>query len=977
MLLNVHSYYSLRYGTIPAKELPSLARENGWNKLILTDINNTSAVPEFVKACNEIEIDSAAGIEFRDKNHKLLYIGLAKNGAGFKQLNHFLSEHLLEKNPLPLSPPVLENTIFITPFSLDRTINKENEYFGISPNQISKAKLLLPKILERCVALYPINFHKKEDFALHCDLRAIDKNCLRTQLLPSDCSDKNSFFPTPQQFQTIFSELPILIKNSEKIISQCSINFDFLTSKNKKQYTNSRYDDKILLEKLALDGFRYRYKNQPPKALARLKNELDVIDKLNFSAYFLITWDMIRYSMSRGFYHVGRGSGANSITAYCLQITNVDPIELDLYFERFINPKRSTPPDFDIDYSWRDRGDVVDYLFKRYGKLHTALMGTIVTFKNKSPLREFAKVYGFPKNEIDSLIRNHQKFDNDKVAKHILERAERVQNFPNMRSIHAGGVLISEEPLTTYTALDLPPKGLPTTQWDMRSAEMLGFEKIDVLSQRGIGHIQESAEIIKKNRGVKVDVFDIENFKKDENVKDILSRAKTIGCFYIESPAMRSLITKLSCDNYLTLVAASSIIRPGVALSGMMKEYINRFHNPHNIKYLHPVMKEQLSETFGVMVYQEDVLKVCHHYAGLDLAESDVLRRAMSGKMRGKKEFQRIIDNFFKKAKQLNRPENITKEVWRQVESFAGYSFSKAHSASYAVESYQSLWLKAHYPLEFMVGVINNFGGFYRSWIYFHEAKRLGATISLPCINNSQFTTIIKKDKIYMGFIHVLSLEEKSIKQIIKERDKNGKFLDLEDFLTRTYCGIQQVEILIRIGAFSFLEETKPTLLWQLFTLRQQKISQIEQKQLFALKSKNFTLPKLTTTLLEDAYDEIELLEFPISLNWFDLLKTSFRGEILAKDFAQNRGKKVKILGHLVSLKYIKTQKKEIMHFATWIDYKGEFFDSIHFPNTLKYYPFRGVGTYLLLGKIEDEFGQQHILIEKMARLPIQPDPRT
>ncbi len=464
-----------------------------------------------------------------------------------------------------------------------------------------------------------------------------------------------------------------------------------------------------------------------------------MIDKLGFSSYFLITWDIIRYSMSRGFYHVGRGSGANSIVAYCLKITDVDPIELNLYFERFINPKRTSPPDFDIDFSWKDRDEVQDYIFKRYGNKHTALLGTVTTFVTGRSFANWARYMACPRKKstvwwiIPAIAR-----PTDEITEQLYGMGNQLMDFPNIRSIHAGGMLISEEPITSYTALDMPPKGFPTTQLDMYVAEAIGFEKLDILSQRGIGHINESVDIIRQNRGIKVDVHQVSDFKKDEKVNKRLYHGEAIGCFYIESPAMRGLLKKLKCDNYLTLVAASSIIRPGVAKSGMMKEYIKRFHNPEGFNYLHPVMEEQLKETYGVMVYQEDVIKICHHFAGLDLADADILRRAMGGKFRSKGEFERIRDNdFLTIASNRGYPEELTTEVWRQMASFAGYAFSKAHSASYAVESYQSLFLKTYYPTEFMVAVINNFGGFYRTWVYFNEARRSGASIHLPCVNKS------------------------------------------------------------------------------------------------------------------------------------------------------------------------------------------------------------------------------------------------
>jgi DNA polymerase-3 subunit alpha len=294
----------------------------------------------------------------------------------------------------------------------------------------------------------------------------------------------------------------------------------------------------------------------------------------------------------------------------------------------------------------------------------------------------------------------------------------------------------------------------------MYVAEDIGVEKLDILSQRGIGHIHEAVGIIRENRGISIDIHQIATFKKDERVKKLLKIGETNGCFYIESPAMRGLLKKLRCDEYLTLVAASSIIRPGVSSSGMMREYIYRFNNPGKFTYLHPIMEQQLKETYGVMVYQEDVLKVCHHFAGLDLGDADVLRRAMSGKYRSKDEFQRIVNKFFHNCQEKGYPEEVTREVWRQIESFAAYSFSKAHSASYAVESYQSLYLKAYFPKEFMVAVLNNFGGFYSAWVYINEARRWGAVIHTPCVNHSgNHTRIIGKD-IYLGFVYVNGLEQ-------------------------------------------------------------------------------------------------------------------------------------------------------------------------------------------------------------------------
>ena len=977
MYLNCHSYYSLRYGMMSVEQLVQNAIAAGAESIAMTDINNSTGIPEFARESARNNIKPVAGIEFRNDN-ELQYIGIARNNNGLRELNEFLSKHNFEKTPIPFPAPEFSDACTI--YSLKKTPERklfDNERIGIKPGEINRLVTLTESPDKNLmVLLQPVTFASNDDIFIHKSLRAVDNNILLSHLQPSQCAGEDEFFKTLSYEKQIADKYPWIVNNTRKLLEDCSLNFDLDTLKNKKVFSASRYDDKLLLEKLAWDGMVYRYGKQNAEAKKRIQHELEIIDNLGFSAYFLVTWDIVRYSMARGFYHVGRGSGANSIIAYCLKITNVDPIDLNLYFERFINPKRSSPPDFDIDYSWKERDEVIDYIFKRYGHGHTALLGTMSTFRGKSIVRELGKVHGLPKEEIDSLIDNPSSESNrNEITDIIFSTGLKIADFPNMRSIHAGGILISEEPLTCYTALDMPPKGFPTTQWDMYTAEEIGFEKLDILSQRGIGHIRESAEIIMRNQSVDVDVHAIQKFKNDPKVREYLKTGETKGCFYVESPSMRGLLQKLQCEDYPTLVAASSIIRPGVARSGMMREYIFRFHNPDKFEYIHPVMKEQLEETFGVMVYQEDVLKVCHHFAGLDLADADTLRRAMSGKYRSKQEMQRIVDKFFSNCREKGYSEEITKEVWRQIESFAGYSFSKAHSASYAVESFQSLYLKAHFPLEFMVAVINNFGGFYRTWVYVHEARRYGATIQPPCVNKSTYKTTIYGTDIYLGFIHVLSIEEKLARSIEEIRNADGPFSDLNDFVERVCPGLEQVVLLIRAGAFRFTGKKKSVLLWEAhMMMNRNKHENI--RPLFSQPVRSFTLPDLVHGSLDDAYDEIELFGFPVTVSWFDMLETSFRGDITARDMIKYVGKKIRMVGHLVTIKYIKTIRREWMNFGCFIDAEGNFFDTTHFSQSLKNYPFKGSGTYLILGKVVEEFGFPSLEVEKLAKLPVRPDKR-
>jgi len=952
------------------------AVENHLPVVVMADINNTSGVITFVKEAQALGIKPIAGIDFRNGDRHL-YTAIARNNDGFRELNEFLSLHLSKKKAFPAVPEPFNQAYVIYPFGeKDLTDLRDNEFVGVQPQDVNRLRYITAKkYFHKLIVFQTVTFSGKHDFILHKHLRAIHHNTLLSKITPEQMGNESDIFRTFDDLLVAFADFPEILQTTKKLIEDCSITFDFTASKNKKTYTDSLYDDKLLLEKLAFDGWKYRYGNDS-EALRRVRYELEIIDKQGFSAYFLITWDIVRYSMSRGFYHVGRGSGANSIVAYCLKITDVDPIELNLYFERFLNPKRSSPPDFDIDFSWRNRDDIHEYIFKRYGAKNTALLGAMNTFKGKSIVRELGKVYGLPKAEIDMLAEDPvADIEESELYKRIFAVGALMEDFPNLRTIHAGGVMISEEPITCYTALDLPPKGFPTTQWDMYVAEDFRFDKLDILSQRGIGHINDSIEIILRNRKLKIDIHRVKELKEDPQVKHQLKIGETIGCFYIESPAMRGLLKKLHCDNYISLVAASSIIRPGVAKSGMMREYINRFHHPESFTYLHPVMKEQLEETYGVMVFQEDVLKVCHHFAGLDLADADVLRRAMSGKFRSKSEFQRIIDRFFENCRTLGRPDETAKEVWRQIESFAGYSFSKAHSASYAVESFQSLYLKAHYPLEFMVAVINNFGGFYRTWVYVNEARRCGGRIELPCVNKSLEETTIYDDRIYLGFNLVANLEHDFQRQLVSERMRGGEFRSLEDFLHRVLIGIEHLVLLIRLGSFRFIGKPKMQLLWEAHMLLSKHVKSIPNR-LFDIPSKKWELPGMEQSVVEAAYDEIELLGFPVTMSWFDFLQTSFRGEVMANDLTSHVGKTVRMVGLLVTIKYVSTSKRELMHFGSFLDLSGEFFETVHFPQSLKSWPFAGHGVYLILGKVVAEFGHPSIEVEKLAKLPVKGDPR-
>lgn len=976
MYLNCHSSHSLRYGTIPLEDLISKAIALGVKSMALTDINTSTGIYDFLKGCHAAGIKPIVGMEFRSGN-LLRYIGLAKNASGFAEMNRFLTNHNFEKTALPESAPDFENVFIIYPLENAPDILKKHEFIGLRPEQITA--LILSKWTSRIdemVVLQPVTFRTKTEYELHKVLRAIDLNVVLSRLSDNDYCRKTEVMVTVQRILNCYTEYPQIILNTEKIIDNCNFEFDFKTPKNKKFYTGSRQEDIQLLTSLAIKGIEWRYGINNAAAESRMYRELKVIDQLEFSGYFLITWDIINYSISKGFLHIGRGSGANSIVAYCLGITNICPLELDLYFERFLNLNRKSPPDFDIDWSWKERDVILEYIFSKYGDEHVAFCGTNVEFKYKSIFREVGKVFGLPKEELDILAKNPiELHPTNEVVREVQKYGMMLEKYPNQRSMHSCGILISEEPITNYSVLEMPPKGFPIVLFDMHTAEEIGLEKFDILSQRGIGHIDDSVKMIEKNTGLRINIRDT-SISKDENACNLfLSRGKTIGCFYIESPAMRGLLRRLKCNNYKTLVAASSIIRPGVAQSGMMKEYIYRHNNPDKFEYFHPVFQEQLGETYGIMVYQEDVIKIALHYGGLPAADGDILRRAMSGKGRSKAALQKVKDNFFKSCASQGHPSALSQEIYRQIESFAGYSFCKAHSASYAVESYQSLYLKVNYPIEFMVAVINNQGGFYRTEVYVHEARMSGAAIHNPCVNKSEYETTLYGKDIYLGFMHLEGLEYKTALMIEKERSKNGNFKSLEDFINRIPIGIESIQILIFIGAFLFTGKSKNQLLVISRLLLVNVKSTEPSPKLIQEPAREFKLPLLERSPYEDAFDEIELLGFPVSCSPFDLLQTRHRGDVMAKNLLQYHKKEVRMLAYLISRKHVPT-KMGAMYFGTWIDAEGELFDTAHFTGSLKEYPFQGGGCYLLRGTVEVDYHFPTITVNKMAKMPFIPDPR-
>ncbi|MBK6550969.1 MAG: DNA polymerase III subunit alpha [Flavobacteriales bacterium] len=1121
MFLNAHSWFSFQYGVMKPEALLEEAQKAGVRTLALTDINCTSGIPDFVRDAHRFEVRPVAGIEFR-RGARLLYIGIAKNNEGFQQLNELLSSLLLDDAALPARAPELADAFFIYPFGGAPAMLRPNERIGIAPRDLTRLPFSpWSKRTQDLVALLPVTFRHKRDHNTHRLLRTMAKNTVVSMVPPEEVAEPEEVFRSEEEVRHMYQDFPQLVRNTEWLLEQCSIAFDG-SDKTRKVFGTSEALDRERLHSDTLVGLRYRYPNAEPKVMARMHHELDVIERMGFISYFLINQDIVRFARSKGYFHVGRGSGANSLVAYCLGITDVDPIELDLYFERFISTARKKPPDFDIDFSWKDRDEVYRYVFDKYNgpigsaqgagasSIHAAQIATYTTFQWRGAIRELGKAVGLPPEEIDALSEGSHGYyargrpskhatsaDLDKVAQAVIRYGKLLIGMPHHFGIHAGGIVITDKPVTHYTALHRPPKGFPVTQISMLECEDLGLHKFDLLSQRGLGHIRDAVEMVNGPKGnvecrmqneecrtvltkhcatgtdrssivaeperesntalassahsvlnskffiqnselrqQAVDIHAIDQFKNDPKIKALIRAGNTIGCFYVESPAMRMLLKKLKVDDYLGLVAASSIIRPGVAESGMMREYLLRHNDLERRKQAPKELYDIMPETYGVMVYQEDVLRVVSQYAGLDLEDADQVRRGMNIRYRDRPEFKLVQKKFFANCSTKGYPAGQPEEVWRQIESFASFSFAKGHSASYAVESYQSLYLKAHYPLEFMVAVANNFGGFYRTEFYLHEAKRAGAVIEAPCVNRSEGLCSLVKggdrlsdvggsvaqasraaratdepttdNCIFLGLENVKSLNSETVQLILIERKRNGPFIDLQDLIRRVPLHVEQARTLIRVGALRFTGKSKPGLLWDLTLMHRGPSNASTDGDLFITKVEEPKLPELKHYPLADAYDELELLGFPLRDpftlvdqvpaigNRFPMVGRDGRlmGKVSGGDNPQrstlnsqpptisahqmpaHKGKHVTMLGYMIHVKTTTTNSGSYMSFGSFIDPAGDFWDSTQFPSVAAQYPFRGRGVYILKGYVEEEFGHYSLRTQVVEKLPWKVDPR-
>lgn len=758
------------------------------------------------------------------------------------------------------------------------------------------------------------------------------------------------------------------------------------------------------LRDLARRGIRDRFGTPPAPVLARLDEELSVIAALGFADYFLLVHEIVVAAETRGHRVLGRGSAANSLVSFALRFTHVDPLRHNLYFERFLNPGRTSPPDIDLDFSWRIRDEIYEFLRRRWGDDQVALISTHVTLGGRGALRETGKVLGFPGPDLGRFSRaiGHlsvaeflaQAADlprarglplDNPAFRRWLKVAERLEGIPTHLSLHAGGVVVAPGGIHRFTPVQPSSKPVPMTQLEMHGIEAVGLVKIDLLAQRSLGVFADVLRGIapsaptpraipeppgagpaidrsgvapaathavashgvgspsqpgparpRKRTGPEVaarpasgtdvpppptvlpslppDFADVDALAADPPVARALAEGRTMGVFYIESPGMRSLLAKLRCRGFGELTAASSVIRPGVAESGMMQAYIARHRDPRRRVAVHPLLDEVLRETYGVMIYQEDVMKVAHALAGFSLGEADLLRRAMSGKERGSEIMARNRARFLDGAVARGVAPAVAEEIWRQMESFSGYAFCKAHSASYAVLSLQLLWMKMHHPARFMAGVLDNRGGFYGPQAYLSEARRLGVTVLPPDVIDSGWDCTVHGSTLRLGLSFVKGLGRECHDRLTAERAR-APFAGLADFLARVRPDEGEFSALNGSGALARFGPPAACQMARTFDGGA------------GLFPREFSLPAFARrqpSAAERARLELAAMGFMVSAHPLDLVEVP-AGVTPSGRLAACAGKGVQMAGFLIASKPVTTKRGDRMRFLTLEDREGPF----------------------------------------------------
>ncbi|WP_224984562.1 DNA polymerase III subunit alpha [Geomonas agri] len=813
------------------------------------------------------------------------------------------------------------------------------------------------------------------DFHLHRVLRAIDLNTKLSRLTREQtCSESDALYDAFQMAE-FFPHCPEALQNSRRIADMCRREWDFSRTIFPAFRGLGNDDAFTTLNRRAREGALWRYGSIAPNVEARLQKELAIIRDKGFAHYFLVVEEITRQSQRT----CGRGSAAASLVAYCLGITHVDPIRHNLFFERFLNEGRSDPPDIDVDFPWDERDAILDFAFARYGAKRAAMVANQVGFKGRSAVREVAKVYGLPDFEIKEMterisgfwraeqsaaaMAGHPLFQGEALSQdwqEIVATARHLNGQLRHLSLHCGGLVIVPDEIRRYVPVEISHKGLPLIQWEKDQAEDAGLVKIDILGNRSLAVIRDAMAAVKAQKGIEIDYASWRPLE-DERTQSLMRRGLTIGCFYLESPSVRLLLRKIwsstapretfDIDLFEVLVQASSIIRP--AANSFIQEYVARMQGK-KWAHLHPLLKPVLGETLGIAIYQEQITQIAMELSGFSASEGDQLRKVITKKHRGKR-LEDFRAKFMAGGEERGVTVPVLDAIWDQILSFAGYSFCKPHSASYALLSAKAAYMKANHPAQFIAAVISNQGGYYSPFAYISEGRRLGLTILPPDINESDYHYIGFEKSLRIGLMQIDGLTREGAQRLLKERRERGAFTSFRDFLHRANVQRADAERLVKAGCFDVQEgeQRRPALLWELLHFQQEATA-----LLFEQKTELPTPPPYDAdTVLRQ---EVEALGFLASRHPLALYKAQWQRHrpIKASELIKHSGKWVTMVGWWITTKAVEDKHGRPMEFVSFEDVTA-IFDATFFPDVYARFcrKLSQRRPYLLKGVVEEEFG--------------------
>ena len=970
------------WGTSSPEMICRTAKQQGYNRLALTDTDNLYGLWPFLKSCKREEITPIIGAELTDPLSGYRVVCLVENDEGYRNLCRLITHrHSDDRFDLKTAIPAhAKGLVVMTPFP-EFLLDWHEAGVTVAaavPRKPGGTALRLRRVSQHLgipmVATPSSFFLNPDDLGIHRILRAIDLNTSLSRLTPKDAAPSDAYLAPASVYADRFDIWPDVLRSTEAVAERLVFagpKHDLVLP----PWTNgSGQSAGHLLRNAAYKGACRRYGNDLSETVVdRMEYELKIIGKMKFSSYFLVVQDIV----SRSPRICGRGSGAASLVAYSLGITNVCPIKHNLYFDRFLNPGRTDPPDIDIDFAWDERDDVLHSVLKQF-KGHAALVSNHVAFRPRMAIRETAKVFGLTDREIGQVSKRipwlwrSAEADDDLLARlrrlpelgeldfpepwpEIIGIAQRIIGIPRYLSVHPGGVVITPNPIDEYVPIEPAPKGVPVIQWEKDGTEDAGLVKIDLLGNRSLGVIRDAISNLSDN-GI---AFDENDWEPEEDLDTRVNVAKghTMGCFYIESPATRLLQKKAKVGDFEHLVIHSSIIRP--AANEFIREYVRRLHGGH-WEPIHPLLKDVLDETYGIMVYQEDVSKTAVALAGFSHADADGLRKIMSKKDKVRK-LRDYKARFTSGARSKGVCDEQIEAIWNMMISFEGYSFCKPHSASYARVSFQAAYLKTHYPAEFIAAVISNQGGFYSTFAYVSEARRMGVKIMPPDVNKSDIRWKGNAGVIQVGLLSIKHLSTETQQRIVKQR-KTKPYSSMTDFLKQVQPDDTEARSLIHAGAFGTLhpKENRAELLWELACWQKTRSIQLKKTDLFGI-GQDTDKPSLPPeSELKRLRQEFAVLGFlcdrhPMTL-YADQLKG--KGIVNARDLSRFVGRQVKVAGLLITGKVVRTKHGDPMEFLTFEDETG-LIEATFFPKT--YHRFCSMldkcRPFILHGKVEADFG--------------------